>query len=233
MPMRHLAFMFIALAGAQPALARDECYGTNLGYEGSESIRLAIVTAKKAAFHDGQEKATSSYVLEGDEVIAFETLEGFICAAYISKKGVYTSGWLKKEQVTLRDIAPPKLDVWLGDWNSSKWQNLTLGKGKKPGWIHVSGEAYWAMSEENAQNGALHEGSVDGEGPLQNGQVGFTQTTDETYRPWSAAAKDNYECAILVKVLSNNYLMAQDSSNCGGHNVRFDGYYARGKVKFE
>lgn len=233
MVIRTLIIAGAIVASTATAQAREECYGTWPGYAGIENLRLATVNPAKAFFHGADEKPTTAYVLKGDELLVFETEGAFVCAAFVSRKGDFTSGWLKSDVLTLHDVTAPKLEDWLGDWNSTKWQNLTLSKGKQPGWIHVSGEAYWAMNEENARNGALHEGGVDGEGPLENGQVGFTQMNDESYKPWSEVAKDAYDCAILVKVLSRNYLMAEDSGNCGGHNVRFTGFYARGKVPFE
>ena len=231
--IRTLIIAGAMVASAATAQAREECYGTEPGFAGSESVRLAEVTSSKAYFHGADELPAKAYVVKGDELLAFETEGDFQCALFLSRRGEYTAGWLKNNQVIVRPVTAPKTETWLGDWNSTKWQNLTLSKGKQPGWVHVSGDAYWAMSEENAKNGALHEGSVDGEGPLENGQVGFTQTNDDSYKPWSEAAKDAYDCAILVKVLSRNYLMAEDSGNCGGANVRFTGFYARGKVPFE
>lgn len=131
----------------------------------------------------------------------------------------------------MRDPVPLAEEEWLGDWTTGKWQNLTLRKGTKPGWIAVEGSAYWAMSEENALNGGIHAGGVSGQGPLENNLVGFTQTHDETYSPWSEEARDHYACAILVQLLSSNYLMVEDSGSCGGHNVSFTRFYGRGKVR--
>jgi hypothetical protein len=230
--IRILTILGVLAAFSAAAFAREECSGP-LRDINEPSFKLATVTAKKAFFHDDDEKPRKSFVVKGDELLVGEVESGFACAAYIGRNGIETDGLIKSGDIKVRDYVPPRLSDWLGDWNVGKWQNLTLRKGSKLGWIKVSGEAYWAANEEAALNGGLNQGEVEGEAPLENGLIGFTQTDDNSFKPWSEGAKDNFECAILVRVISRHYLMAEDSGNCGGHNVRFTGTYVRGKVEFE
>jgi hypothetical protein len=229
---RLIRGMIVVSALATPALAREECSYPSVGFP-ADGIELAQVTARKAAFYDEVEKPLRSFVLKGDELLADGKDGNFVCATYIDSKGVDTSGWLRLVDVRLRVPEPASAKAWMGDWTSGKYQNLTITPGSKPGWLAVSGSAYWAMSDEAAETGGLHEGSVEGEGPLENGTVGFTQTDDGSYKLYSETARDEYKCAIRLRLIGADYLLAEDSVSCGGANVSFQGYYARGKVEFD
>ena len=215
-----------------PAVARVECGYPSLAFAANE-IQLARVKAKKAHFRDEGEVPLRAFVLKGDELLT-DTRDGdFVCATYIGKTGVATSGWLRLADVEVRVPEAAQVKAWLGDWTSGKYQNLTIKRGSKPEWLAVSGAAYWAMSDEAAETGGLHEGSVDGEAPVESGVLGFTQSDDGTYQPYSETARDDYKCAIRLRLIGNSYLAAEDSRSCGGANVSFWGSYARGKVEFD
>lgn len=231
--LRHsLAIAASLIAFAGPALAREECQAMDAGFD-EDSGRIATVTAAKTYFHDEKGHKLKAFVIKGDILLAEEAADGFVCATFISGKGKVTSGYLAGDAVEISEPEAPEPAGWAGDWTTGEWQNLTVKRGGKPGWLQVEGEAYWAASAEAARNGGVNIGNVSSEGPVQDGVLGFTQTVDGSYKPFSEEARDNFDCAIQLKMIGTNYLAVEDSGNCGGHNVSFSGIYARGKVSFD
>lgn len=217
---------------ASPALAREECGYPSIAVEDNDT-QLARVLVAKARFIDETDRSMKAFVVKGDELLVGGTDGGFVCATFINSRGVSTSGWLKQDDVALRVSDVPPIKAWFGDWTAGEYQNLTIKRGSKKGWLAVSGEAYWAANDEAARNGGIHEGGVGGEAPLESGMIGFTQTEDGSYQPYSETAGDDYKCAIRLRLVGTAYLAAEDSRSCGGANVSFWGYYARGKVEFD
>ncbi len=229
--LRLIIGVMVLTALSSPVLAREECGYPSISVEDND-MQLAKVLVGKARFLDEAEQPTKAFVVKGDELLAGIVDGKLVCATYINNKGLSTSGWLNLKDVKLRAPEEAPIKAWHGDWTSGKYQNLTIKAGSRPGWLAVTGEAYWAANDEAAENGGLHEGGVDGEGPLEGGLVGFTQTEDDTYQPYSLTAREDYKCAIQLRLIGKSYLVADDSRSCGGHNVSFWGYYARGKAEF-
>lgn len=216
----------------QPAKAWENCTESEPAFDPG-SMTLARVTAKRAYFHDEAKARLKAFVVKDDVVMADKTGNGFVCAWFINNKGVSTLGYVKASDIAALPPENAPLEAWLGDWTTGAYQNLTIKTGSKPGWLAVEGAAYWANSEEAALSGGLHEGGVGGEGPVENGVIGFTQTEDGSYEPYSETARDRYICAIQLRLIGRSYLEVVDSVSCGGANVSFIGTYARGKVEFE
>ena len=222
----------VLLALASQAEAREECGLPDVSVDDA-AIALATVTVPRAYFHDENGERLKAFVVEGDVLLAGEASDGFVCASFINGKGKDTSGYLAESDVEIAPAGIPDVADWAGDWTTGQWQNLTLKMGRKPGWVNVEGEAYWAMSEETARNGGVNMGGVAGEAPVDGGLLGFTQTDDESFEPFSEKAADDYRCAIRLRMIGTNYLAVQDNNSCGGHNVSFYGIYARGRVEFD
>ena len=226
--MRLMVAFAIYFALITP-LAAAGCDGLALNFE-ARDIKIGTIVVRKSRFHDDQLKASNAYLVRDDQVLAMEPEGNWVCAAFIGPKGVLTLGFLKSTEVNLSDVKPISLNAWLGDWTTGKWQNLTLRRGSKLGWIGVQGSAFWSLRDVAELDGGVHSGGIDGEAPLEENRVGFTRTDDGSYQPYSAQARENFKCAIQLQLLSQHYLMVEDSGMCGGANVRFTGFYGRGKV---
>jgi hypothetical protein len=221
--MRLIASAVTVLGlGISAAQSAESCEGT-YGFE-EEGYAAAKVKSKRSYFLADDGAPLKPYVVRGDEVLITGRKEGAICAVYYSGKGNETSGWLKSDDFDISEKPELKPRDWVGKWSKGEWGNLELSAGKND-WLSVSGDALWAANAEAMKNGGVNVGEVAGNAPVENGILGFTMTGDETYLPFSGAKE--FDCAIRLRMVGENYLLAEDNNNCGGHNVSFTGLYAR------
>ena len=222
--MRLIASAVTVLGlGISAAQSAESCEGT-YGFE-EEGYAAAKVKSKRSYFLADDGAPLKPYVVRGDEVLITGRKEGAICAVYYSGKGNEASGWLSTGDVDISGNPDARPSDWVGKWTRGEWGNLKMAAGRKKGWLSVSGDALWAANAEAMQKGGVNIGEVGGDAPVENGVLGFTMTGDETYLPFSAA--EEFDCAIRMRMVGENYLLVEDNNNCGGHNVSFTGLYAR------
>jgi hypothetical protein len=215
----------VSCLGISAAEAAESCEGT-YGFEG-EGYAVAKVrpNVKRAYFLADDGTPLKPYVVRGDELMITNRKADAICAVFISGKGNETSGWLNLSDVDISGKSEMTSRYWVGKWTKGEWGNIEINANKKKSWLSVSGEALWAANAEAMLNGGVHEGSIDGSAPVENGALGFTKTEDESYLPFSEARE--FDCAIRMRMVGASYLLVEDNNNCEGHNVSLTELYAR------
>jgi len=159
-----------------------------------------------------QKCKNKSYLISGDKVLLANQYKDWTCARYLnfSKKKIIsdTSGWILTKFISIeKTLNHPKEDSWLGKWVDG-FNTLELTKGSD-GQIKVNGLATWGSGVN------MHTGEIVGMGkPIEN----KITVKDES----------NEDCQLKL-VLIDQFLIAEDNSNCGGVNVSFSSVYIREK----
>lgn len=218
--MRRLIPALIALAAPSAMAAAAEVCGEP-EFGGSAGYATAVVKASgKTRFSDDSGEATSAYLLRGDEVVVMDSAGTKSCVAYKSVKFDLTTGWIPSASLgpAARPVTRPA--GWRGTFIADSLGTQISLKPLANGRISADGEAYWAMSAQAAETGGLHEGSMTGEGTLQNGALDIDSSSDGA------------PCKVGMRRLGRSYLIAEDNiveqgggPACGGANVTFTGLY--------
>jgi hypothetical protein len=225
--MRALAAALALCAAAPQALACEGCEALDPTLADAAHV-LATVTVPKARFRDDDGALQKSYVVKGDELIVSRADGLRILATYLDSKGRETSNWLEARDVALTAAGPLPVEAFLGRWTAGEHSRIDVSRGARPGWLTAEGTGLWGSSAENIAQGFVNIGEFAGEGPVEGGKFGFTGTDDDSYKPFDATEGTGH-CAVELEIVSARYLYVQDNGSCGGHNVRFWGYYARAK----
>jgi len=181
--------------------------------EGIHVVKAVPDSSGKVYFRDDVEGCPQSaaclgkaYVVAGDEMLVSAPVEGWVCAWYFSKKHEYV-GWIRSSEAVAVETRQPRPQDWVGAWGDSA--DLSIETGAK-GSLHVTGSAIWTgLGEGNVHTGELDDSAV----PLGN-------------RLEIGDPNEEYACHVVFTLL-NDYLVADDSGNCGGMNVSFSGVYRR------
>jgi hypothetical protein len=159
------------------------------------------------------------YVVPGDKLIvaAEEQAPGFVCAAFVNRRGNVSAGWLPAAAVDVQPAPKPPLTSWLGKWNYLN-SNIAIARGKQPGSLDIEGDS-WSKRYQS-----VNEGVISGEAikPDSN-TLAFASSAGETI-PIEKA--DKTDC-VLAFALVHDVLVVEDNGNCGGAGVYFTGFYHR------
>lgn len=220
MTFRSLICVLIYLAAPSAMAGAAEVCGQPI-FEGSADYATALVKAPgKTRFSDDAGKPASAYLLPGDEVVVMDSVGPKSCVAYESTKLEMTTGWIPT--ASLGPMAKPVVRPagWRGTFIADSFGTQIRLKPLANGHISADGEAYWAMSAQAAENGALHDGSMSGEGALKDGALHIDSSSDGA------------PCRVDIRRLGRTYLVAKDNiveqdggPACGGANVTFTGLY--------
>lgn len=166
-----------------------------------------------------------AFLVPGDDVVIIGTKGDYVCAAYVSKQGRITDGWLPKAAIaTVHNEAPTDARGWLGRWRSGPEQTIVIGEAGKTGLLSIKGDATWGASDpERVRRGAVNIGSLEGEATAQGAVISFGMGEDGTL-PFDQA--DEADCKVRMERLGP-YLLVKDNNMCGGMNVTFTSIYRR------
>jgi hypothetical protein len=158
------------------------------------------------------------YVVPGDKVIVAEDkAPGFVCAAFVNRKGTVSAGWLPEQVVKVRPAAQPSIADWLGRWKYGN-SNITIRRGKASGSLDIEGDS-WSKRYQ-----AVNTGDISAEAIKPNGNtLTFAHSGGELIPVEKA---DKYDC-VLAFALVHDVLLVSDNGNCGGAGVYFTGFYRR------
>lgn len=214
MSRRRFAFaavsLLIAMSVDHSATAEIRCQNPSFAYDLNTFRPAAVVGdhGARAYFHDLGPKCPTgecrrkSYLIPGDRVLVGAVSDDWACAAFTGgKKPVI--GWLRKDQLFIGQApGPMPLDAWSGQWTA--WYNsLDIAVGADQT-LAISGTAIW------------------GDGPApRTGEVNGSTTPSDN----RALVKDG-SCQVRL-TLVDQWLVADDNSECGGMNVTFTGIYRR------
>ena len=148
-----------------------------------------------------------SYLITGDQVLVSRKYDQWICAWYQPRKGSETVGWLPADKLLVSEqSARPALANWLGLWKYGK-TSLNIRRDGKIGRLKVKGYAIWEGSRDN-----VHVGGVEAAAQPVGNELVLVEE----------------ECRVTLKLVGD-YLVADDNSECGGVNVRFNGVFRKGR----
>ncbi|BAT60842.1 hypothetical protein GJW-30_1_03392 [Variibacter gotjawalensis] len=225
-----VALLFAALTSAH---AEDDrrCVDSHIDQDPS-TLQLGRIAGdeKRKYFFAGSDRAPEcpaatvgciekAYLVPGDRVLVApsQRVPGFVCAAFVSRKGTATVGWLAEAAVEAKPPPAAGAAEWIGTW---KYLNATIKitRGKKPGTLTLEGDSF-AQRYQSVNTGGFSGTDV----PLQGNAIGFAMKQDETV-PFEKA--EQYDCALKLARL-NDLMVVRDTGSCGGAGVYFGGYYRR------
>ena len=234
--MRKAFVVAALLAGCCPAMADEgECLGWD-NLSGTPALAIGSVAAARAHFvknasddpacpAEGAACQRKGFVVKGDELILSARQDGFVCASYVSAKGLETAGWLAQADVSETPPGPAaKLDDWLGTWGGNVEQSIAIKRGKAAGTLAINGDATFGASDPaRVKRGAVNIGSIEATIAPKGARLGFGVGDGAT-----VAWEDAPEFACRVRMLRlGAFLIVEDNRQCGGNNVSFTGDYRR------
>ncbi len=146
-----------------------------------------------------------SYLIAGDRVLVSRKYGRWICAWYQPQKGSETVGWLPADKLLVSEQSARPLPAnWIGLWKYGK-NSLDIRRDGKTGRLKVKGSAIWEGSRDN-----VHVGGVEAAAQPEGNELALVEE----------------ECRVTLKLVGD-YLVAEDNSQCGGVNVRFNGVFRK------
>jgi len=234
-----LMVMVISVAGTHASWAAEESADcmTAISLADGTPLGLATVVGEpRVSFIKGtsdtkgcpaetHECNSGAYVLPGDRVFIAQRTGGFVCASFVSGKGLESAGWLPaaslKELPTPAPAAGP--EDWVGAWQGNIEQRITIRRGKKD-MLSISGEAtFGAFDPERVERGNVNSGEIAADVVPQNGALSFAMVGDAT-KPYDQGGE--YDCKVRMRRFAD-YLLVEDNQMCGGNSVSFTGTYRR------
>jgi hypothetical protein len=167
-----------------------------------------------------------AFIVPGDRVLTAQRSDGFVCASFVSKKGLETAGWLPAS--ALKDLPPPSptvgIEAWVGAWQGNVEQQITIRRGSEKNMLSISGEAtFGAFDPERIKRGSVNSGEIAADVAPQNGTLAFAMVGEAT-KPYDQGGE--YDCRVRMRRFAD-YLFVEDNHVCGGANVSFTGAYRR------
>jgi hypothetical protein len=226
------ATLLLLLAAIAQAHAQEghDCHD---GYIVDEPLaqRPGVIVGKQLRnyFYSGTEKRddcpgagqvcrSKAYVVRGDKVIvAQDKAPGLVCAAFVSRRGTVTAGWLPESAVEIRPAAQPPITAWLGKWKYLN-SNISIERGKAAGTLDIEGDS-WSKRYQS-----VNEGVISGEGVIPKGNT--LAFADDAGKTIPIEKADKLSCALMF-ALVHDVLLVHDNGNCGGAGVYFTGFYSR------
>ena len=201
-------------------------------------IGLAKVTSgpranfiKDATEENGCPNATAaclreSFLVTGDEVITSARQDDYVCAQYVTAKGLATTGWLPAAALSAVPATPAvSTKDWDGTWTGNVEQIIRVSPGAAYQMVAIDGQAtFGALDPERIKRGAVNSGSFSVRLRIRGDSAGFALDDNGASKPWSDGTPD--ECRIAMRRLGA-FLLVEDNGLCGGHNVSFTGNYRR------
>ncbi len=166
----------------------------------------------------------SSYLVPGDNVLAWSRWGDIFCVMYTPKKGATTVGRLWDTALDFHGLGKaPTASDWAGHWVRDEQAELTIRR-LDDGQIEVEGEATWGGNDPvRVKNGGVHVGEI---GPTRMRLTGYAIHFVDGRGNSPPAAEAEYECAVDLQWREGK-LLAKDNGQCGGMNVSFEGTYER------
>jgi hypothetical protein len=168
------------------------------------------------------------FLVQGDDVLVGEVRNGIACISYISPnakrvKGRFpeTNGFIPAAALAPVGTMAPVAADWIGKWtrDAEAEIEITAGAGGK---LLIKGDAtFGALDPDRVKRGAVNLGELDAEVMPKGNRIFFGEGYDGVKLP-----NDAGECQARLH-LYGRYLVVEDSSGCGGMNVRFTGFYIR------
>ncbi|MDB5252043.1 MAG: hypothetical protein JWP27_1212 [Flaviaesturariibacter sp.] len=90
----------VTATGAYPRIDRKPVTTTDIQLFGQEEQKIVHVISKKAMVYGSPSgKPTGAYFIKGDSILQLDEANGFVFTEYISAKGKYVEGWIRKEDL--------------------------------------------------------------------------------------------------------------------------------------
>jgi len=168
--------------------------------------RVYLLARKQACTVGGCPHRRRSYLVPGDIVLAGPEDRGFRCVYFGSRRGELIAGFVSAGNLTPVETET-KLDraFLLGPWRRDEASRLRIGPKGAVG-VEVSGGGHWK-----------------GAASVNTGEF---RVEAETVTSPLILKEEQDGCTVVIE-RRGPFLLLNDNSRCGGHNVRFVGIYIR------
>jgi hypothetical protein len=213
------SLLLITTAAAQPKSDPEnlcQSGGFPLDSDDYRAAKVKGTRGEKIYFHDDSKASCpadrscrlKAYVIPGDQVIVAHTLGKFACSLFQPLKSSETTGWIEIDRLEWVDTKrPPGERDWFGEWRL--FDNvIRISKGKTPGELKISGEAYWGSGDR------VNTGDIGADAKPSGDKLSFKDAPGEG------------SCEVGMRLVGK-LLAVMDNNNCGGNNVSFSGIYQK------
>jgi len=204
--------------------------GTPLGFATVIGSAPRVFFVKGAADAKGCPAAgegcrSRAFVVHGDHVFTARTSGDFVCASFVSTKGLETAGWLPAVSLQAQPVAAPAgLEAWVGTWHGNVEQNINIRRGTQKDMLSIAGDAtFGALDPDRVARGGVNSGEIAADIAAQSDSLAFAMAGDAT-KPYDQGGDD--DCRVRMRRFGD-YLLVEDNRMCGGNNVSFTGTYRR------
>ncbi|MEO5558319.1 MAG: hypothetical protein ABIO49_01315 [Dokdonella sp.] len=169
------------------------------------------------------ECAKQSYLVPGNQVLAWAREKGTVCAMYAAVRRKVTVGRLSESALDFHGTGkPPLAKDWIGHWKSDRADIHIRGVDARH--IEIEGDAMWGADDPaRVANGSVHTGEIE----LTRARLtGYTLHIFEGQGNAPPEHDDKQGCYVDLTLL-NGTLLVKDDDQCGGQNVTFSGEYQR------
>ncbi len=195
------------------------------------------------------------YLLPGDVAVASYTLGAFTVVDFVGPTGTPSDGAIETrllENVPAPQSGPmPGAQDWIGDWQDSAEQQITVTRSATPGVFSFMGDATWGAGDpERVRNGGVHLGNFAAYVKPTGSWGGFVAEVDAEigggeydhgfHWPALSAQKglasdwtrvfpkdDAQDCSASFRLLGPYLIAYTPVDACGGMNVTFTGVYRK------
>ncbi len=215
----RVTLLLIIVGVSNSSMGANECRGGGFTNYSEDYYVYKVVKDKAFYYYDWEACPTDGkckknrYLIKGDSVLVSKLLNNkWACVRNLDKRKV-RHGWVKLTD--LKPVAEKKsiggIKRWEGLWTNCTTGALDIRAKNNETWI--TGSAIWNGGEHASNN----EGSV-------KGKLVISRDIESAY---VRSGKEEYDCLVNMKLITNKYMVVTDNKQCGGTNVRFDGIYVR------
>lgn len=165
-----------------------------------------------------------SYLVSGDNVLAWRRTGDFVCAMYTSKKGKVTAGHFGVAALDFHGSGTvPTVNDWVGHWVRDDEADLHIRRLDSRR-IEIEGDASWGGHDPaRVENGGVHTGEIERTSVRLTGYAIHFVAGQGNSPP---VAEGGYDCIVDLQ-WNEGTLLVKDDFGCGGMNVTFSGNYER------
>ncbi len=165
-----------------------------------------------------------SFLVSGDTAIVTQSNEvrPFVCAIFMSPKGVATTAYLDSRKLNfVKEAAKINSPAGYGKWVAASVNATLTVRPGGDGFVIVEGEAYTNGSSPNF-------GTIGGAAFSFDSRAGYSDIQYSGGEKPSEYVPTTDGCLIRMRLIGP-YLLVEDNNRCGGHNVTFSSLYAKTK----
>lgn len=127
-----------------------------------------------------------------------------------------SAGWVLRSRLRALPVDhDPNLDAWVAHWQARGGADDTITITRHGSALAARGNAYWPAADPPLEQfpGGANLGAMSGHAVPAGNVLTIGKAT---------------ECLVVMHLVGST-LIVHDNGQCGGMNVRFDGFYSKGR----